>query len=110
MHLKTIFKVIKGSIDYYVGFRIMIYSLNHSIFINQSHHITNIIKHFGMDHANPIATPFNSNMLFNAQVGPTNKAVDQFSYKETTGSLMYTMTMTQLNIMYDVSMAVQYNV
>jgi hypothetical protein len=87
----------------------MIDSLNHSIFINHSHHITNIIKHFSMDHTNPITIAFNSNMLFNVQVGPTNKVVDEFSYKETTGSLMYTMTMTQLNIVYDVSMAIQYN-
>jgi hypothetical protein len=72
----------------------MIDSLDHSIFINHSHCITNIFKHFGMEHANPIATPFNSNILFNVQVGPTNKAVDEFSYKETIGSLMYIMTMT----------------
>jgi len=75
----------------------MIDSLNHSIFINQSHHITNIIKHFGMKYENPIAIPFNSNMLLNVQVGLTNKVVDEFSYKETIGSLMYTMRMTQLN-------------
>jgi hypothetical protein len=96
----------KGSTDYYVGFHIMIDSFNHSIFISQNHHITNIIKHFGMEHANPIATPFNSNMLFNAQVGPTNKVADEFSYKETTSRLMYIMTMTQLNIVYDVNMAI----
>jgi hypothetical protein len=88
----------------------MIDSLNHSIFINQSHHITNNIKHFGMEHANPIVILFNSNMLLNAQVGPTNKAVDEFFDKETTSSLMYTMTMTRLNIMYDLNMVVQYNV
>lgn len=101
--------MIKGSIDYYVGFHIMIDSLNHSIFINQNHHITNIVKHFCMEHVNPIVIPFNSNMLLNVQVGPTNKAIDEISYKETTSSLMYTMTMTQLNIVYDVNMAVQYN-
>ena len=56
-HLQSMFKVTHGPMDYYVGFQVHQYLLTHTIHINQTRYISDIIKRFNLEQANTVSTP-----------------------------------------------------
>lgn len=56
-YLQTAFKVVLGTMDYFVNFQLEFDCDSHSIFIHQPRYISDIIHIFGLDTTNEATTP-----------------------------------------------------
>lgn len=106
-HLASMFKVTHGPMDYYVGFHRDIQS--HTIFINQTRYISDILHRFQLENANPISTPTDTHVPLQESLGPDDTLLPpSIPYREAVGCLMYAMVLTRPNIAYAVSMVAKY--
>ena len=108
-HLASIFKVTHETMDYYVGFQIHHNLVHHTIFINQTRYISDILQQFQLDQANPVSTPADTHMPLQAALGPDDHPLPtSIPYREAVGCLMYAMVLTQPDIAYVVSRVIKF--
>jgi hypothetical protein len=74
-YLETNFKVIKGRMEYFVGFQIDRNPFTGSIFIHQTRYISDIIERFGMKDAHHVSIPIDTNAKFSNRVDSTDPFV-----------------------------------
>ena len=108
-HLASMFKVTHGPMDYYVGFQVHRDIQTHTIFINQTRYISDILHRFQLDTANPISTPADTHVPLQESLGPDDTLLPpSIPYREAVGCLMYAMVLTRPDIAYAVSRVAKY--
>jgi len=107
-YLKTIFKVIKGAMDYYVGFQVHQDSVTHTITFHQTWYLTNILIHFDMMNCHLVSTPIDPHIIL---CDKANNKDHEFEgpYQQAIGCLMYTMVLTRDEITFVVTRCAQYS-
>ncbi|KAL2088069.1 hypothetical protein ACEWY4_016897 [Coilia grayii] len=78
------------------------------LFLHQKHYIEAILQRYGMDKANPIATPADTNMKLKKNDG-VSKPVDPCTYQSMVGSLLYAAMATRPDIAQAVSVVSKFN-
>ncbi|GJY37962.1 zinc finger, CCHC-type containing protein [Tanacetum coccineum] len=86
-----------GEVDVILGIKIK--CENKGIVITQSHYIEKILKKFNREDCSPVSTPMDPVKKLKPNTG---KHVDQLEYSRAIGCLMYAMTSTRPDIVYDV--------
>jgi hypothetical protein len=100
-HLSSMFKVTHGPMDYYVGFQVHRDFSNHTILINQTRYISDILQRFQLDTANTVSTPADTHTHLQANLGPDDLPLPaSVPYREAVGCLMYAMVLTRPDIAY----------
>ena len=107
-YLETIFKVVKGAMDYYVGFQVHIEPDTHAITLHQTRYIVDVLKRFGMMDSHPVSTPFDHHVVLSACAG-ADDAEFNGPYQQAIGCLMYAMVLTRDDITYAVTKCAQYS-
>ena len=103
-HLQSMFKVTYGPMDYYVGFQVHQDPVTHTIHINQTRYISDIIKRFNLDQANTVSTPADTHMPLQETLGDDDLTLSStIPYREAVGCLMYAMVLTRPDIAFAVS-------
>jgi len=94
---------------------IKLYQEDHLIILSQTHFIDTLLKKFGLDNANPVSTPMDSNVKLN-ELEETEEIIDQgepdsklsTGYAMLIGSLMYLALGTRPDIAYSVNKLAQF--
>lgn len=108
-HLASMFKVTHGPMDYYVGFQVHRDQHTHTIFINQARYISDILRRFQLQKANPISTPTDTHVPLQETLGPDDIILPpSIPYREAVGCLMYAMVLTRPDIAFAVSRVAKY--
>ena len=103
-HLQSMFKVTHGPMDYYVGFQVHNNPITHTIHINQTRYITDILQRFNLDQANTLSTPADTHMPLKDSLGEDDLPLSpSIPYREAVGCLMYAMVLTRPDIAFAVS-------
>ena len=92
-----------GVADVILGIKII--RNDHGITLSQSHYIEKILIKFDQLDCTPVATPFDPN---NKLLPNSGRAVDQLSYAQVIGCLMYAMTCTRPDIAFAVGKLSRY--
>jgi hypothetical protein len=107
IYLESNFKVVRGEMDYFVGFQIERDHCNGSIFIHQTRYIDNIIKRFGLENAHNVTTPIDLHTKLSNRVDAADSYVI-VPYKEAVGCAMYATLLTRLGICYATSLVAKF--
>ena len=90
--------------DYYVGFQVHHNPLTHTIHINQTRYLTDILQRFHLDQANTVSTPADTHLPLQESLGDNDLTLSSsIPYREAVGCLMYAMVLTRPNIAFVVS-------
>ena len=101
-HLACMFRDMP--MDYYTGFQVHHDPHTHTIFINQAHYVSDIIKQFQLDTANFVSTPADTHLPLQATQGPDDLALPpSVLYCKAVGCLTYAMVLTRPNVAFDIS-------
>ena len=107
-YLETMFKVVTGAMDYYVGFQVHHDPLTRSITLHQTRYITDVLIRFDMMNCNPVSTPSDSHVDLLDQISAEDLPFDG-PYLQAIGCLMYAMVLTRCDITYAVTKCAQYS-
>jgi hypothetical protein len=107
IYLESNFKVVRGEMDYFVGFQIERDHCNGSIFIHQTRYIDDIIKRFGLENAHSITTPVDPHTKLSNRVDAADSYVI-VPYKEAVGCAMYATLLTRPDICYATSLVAKF--
>ena len=103
-HLQGMFKVTHGPMDYYVGFQVHQNPITHTIHVNQTRYISDIIKRFNLEQANTVSIPADTHMPLQESLGEDDLTLSSsIPYREAVGCLMYAMVLTRPDIAFAVS-------
>ena len=103
-HLQSMFKVTHMPMDYYVEFQVHHNPITHTIHINQTRYITDILQRFNLDQANTISTPADTHMPLQESLGEDDLTLSSsIPYREVVGCLMYAMVLTRPDIAFAIS-------
>jgi hypothetical protein len=107
-YLETIFKVVKGAMDYYVGFQVHQDSATHTITLHQTRYLTDVLIRFGMMNCHPVSTPPDPHIILRDKA---NNEDHEFEgpYQQAIGCLMYAMVLTRDDITFAVTRCAQYS-
>jgi hypothetical protein len=106
-YLERHFQVVKGSMEYFVGFQIEQDPVIGSIFIHQTRYINDIINRFGLKDAHSVSTPVDTHTKLSNRVDPTDPLI-QVTYKEAVGCVMYATLLTRPDIAYASSLVAKF--
>lgn len=71
--------------------------------LTQRRYMTNILKKFGMDNSKPISIPLESNQFLTKQMGSDTEYMNQKSYRELVGSLIFLANATRPDLAFTAS-------
>lgn len=107
-YLETIFKVVKGPMDYYVGFQVHQDPLTCNITLHQTRYLTDVLVRFDMLNCHPVSTRAEPNSNLCAQADDDD-AEFEGPYQQAIGCFMYAMVLTRDDITYAVTRCAQYS-
>lgn len=107
-YLETIFKVVKGAMDYYVGFQVHQDPITHNITLHQTRYLTDVLIRFDMMDSHPVSTPAETNHQLCDQNGDDDKEFEG-RYQQAIGCLMYAMVLTRVDITFAVTRCAQFS-
>ena len=105
-HLASMFKVTNthSPMDYYVGFQVHRDLVHHTILINQTSYISDILQRFQLDTTNTVSTPADTHVPLQASQGPDDTLLpSSVPYRKAVRFLMYAMVLTRPDIAFAVS-------
>ena len=97
-----------GELSYILGISVIQDKKKNRVILHQKHYIEAILKKYGMDNANPVATPADANVKLIKSDG-VSKPVDQQAYQSMVGSLLYAAMATRPDIAQAVSAVSKFN-
>ncbi len=77
-----------GELSYILGISVVQDNEKNCVLLHQKHYIEAILQKYGMDNANPVATPADANVKLKKSDG-VSKPVNQSTYQSMVGSLLY---------------------
>lgn len=77
-----------GELSYILGISVVQDKAKNCVFLHQKHYIETILQKYGMNNANPIATPADANVKLKKDDG-VSKPVNPSTYQSMVGSLLY---------------------
>ena len=92
-YLESAFKVVRGGMEYFIGYQIDRDPSTSSIFIHQTQYINDILLRFGLQHAHSLTTPADKHAQLSNLDDPTNPLIN-VPYKDAIGCLMYAAMLT----------------
>jgi hypothetical protein len=99
--------IIKGGMEYFVGFQRERDLFSTSIFVYQTRYIDDIVERFGMCEAHPISTPVDTHTKFCNRIDLADPPIN-VPYKEAIGCFMYTILLTQPDINYAANLVAKF--
>ncbi|KAL7371770.1 hypothetical protein ABVT39_004778 [Epinephelus coioides] len=103
--LKEHYKMDMGELSYILGISVVQDKEKNCVFLHQKHYIE---TKYGMNNANPIATPADANVKLKKDDG-VSKPVNPSTYQSMVGSLLYAAMATQPDIAQAVSVVSKFN-
>ncbi|KAM9842570.1 uncharacterized protein ACBR49_013979 [Aulostomus maculatus] len=97
-----------GELSYILGISVVQDKENKCVFLHQTHYVEAILQKYGMDNANAVATPADTNVKLRKSDG-VSKPVDQNIYQSMVGSLLYAAMATRPDIAQAVSAVSKFN-
>lgn len=97
-----------GELSYILGISVIQNKEKNCIILQQKHNIEAILQKYGMDNANPVATPADVNVKLRKSDG-VSKSVDQHTYQSMVGSLLYAAMATRPDIAQAMSVVSKFN-
>ena len=97
-----------GELSYILGISVVQDKENNCIFLHQKHYIEAILRKYGMDNANSVATPADANVKSRKSDG-VSTPVNQHTYQSMVGSLLYAAMATRPDIAQAVSVVSKFN-
>jgi len=107
--LKTRYKMKDmGELSYILGISVVQEKEKNCVFLHQKHYIETILQKYGMNNANPITTPADTNVKLIKDDG-VSKPVNPSTYQSMVGSLLYAAMATRPDIAHAVSVVSKFN-
>ena len=106
-YLESAFKVVRGGMEYFIGYQIDHDPSTGSIFIHQTQYINDILLRFGLQHAHSLTTPADKHAQLSNRDDLANPLVNVL-YKEAIGCLMYAAMLTRPDISFATSKVAYY--
>ncbi|KAL7399994.1 hypothetical protein ABVT39_005028 [Epinephelus coioides] len=103
--LKERYKMDMGELSYILGISVVQDKAKNCVFLHQKHYIE---TKYGMNNANPIATPADANVKLKKDDG-VSKPVNPSTYQSMVGSLLYAAMATRPDIAQAVSVVSKFN-
>lgn len=97
-----------GELSYIQGLSVIHDKEKNRVILQQKHYIEAILRKYGMDNANPVATPADANVKLRKSDG-VSKPVHQHTYQSMVGSLLYAAMATRPDIAQAVSAVSKFN-
>lgn len=97
-----------GELSYILGVSVIQDKEKNCVFLHQKHYIEAMLQKYGMDNANPVATPADVNVKLKKSDG-VSKPVHQHTYQSMVGSLLYAAMATRPDIAQAVSAVSKFN-
>jgi hypothetical protein len=97
-----------GELHYCLGINIVVNKDEGSVCVNQYQYISNMLKKYGLEDANPAPTPADVNVKLEKNDGVSQKA-DQKAYQSLVGSLLYASVGTRPDIAQAVGAVCKFN-
>ncbi|KAJ8381146.1 hypothetical protein SKAU_G00019240 [Synaphobranchus kaupii] len=97
-----------GELSYILGISVVQDKEKNCVLLHQKHYIEAILQKYGMDNANPVATPADANVKLKKSDG-VSKPVNQSTYQSIVGSLLYAAMATRPDIAQAVSAVSKFN-
>ena len=97
-----------GELSYILGISVIQDKEKNRVILHQKHYIEAILRKYGMDNANPVATPADANVKLKKSDG-VSKPVHQHTYQSMVGSLLYAAMATRPDIAQAVSAVSKFN-
>lgn len=102
-----------GDASSVLGVRIVRDRAAGTIAIDQSQYISNVLKRFGMEDANPVATPLDINQKISSKMCPSTRAqqieMAKVPYKQAIGCLLFAAQITRPDINFAVNLLSRYS-
>lgn len=97
-----------GELSYILGISVIQDKEKNCVILQEKHYIEAILRKYGMDNANPVATPADANVKLRKSDG-VSKPVHQHIYQSMVGSLLYAAMATRPDIAQAVSAVSKFN-
>lgn len=97
-----------GELSYILGISVVQDKEKNHVILHQKRYIENILQKYGMDDANPVATPTDINMKLR-KTCDISKPVNPGAYQSMVGSLLYAAMATRPDIAQVVSVVSKFN-
>lgn len=97
-----------GELSYILGISVIQDKEKKGVILQQMHYIDAILQKYGMDNANPVATPADANVKLRKS-DCVSKPVDQQTYLSMVRSLLYAAMATRPDIAQTVSTVSKFN-